>query len=120
LKFALLLAFYLLSVKIAQHAQIIRCCFAKLLSEILKCNVGHEAARKMADMKVHIDREGCIGCTVCEALCPDVFKLAEDTKSSIVEKYRKGQPGEGEVGSDLIACVESARDSCPVTVIKTE
>jgi ferredoxin len=71
-------------------------------------------------MKVQIDREGCIGCGVCEALCSEVFKLVEDGKSSIAEKYRKGSLGEGEVGKDLVACVESARDSCPVSVIKTE
>lgn len=71
-------------------------------------------------MKVHIDREGCIGCGVCEALCPEVFKLVEDGKSSIVEKHRQNDLGEGEVESDLAACVETARDSCPVCVIKTE
>lgn len=67
-----------------------------------------------------IDREGCIGCAVCEALCPDVFKLAEDGKSSIVEKYRGQSLGEGEVGDDLVPCAENARDSCPVCVIKSE
>ena len=71
-------------------------------------------------MKVSIDREGCIGCGVCEALCSEVFRLVEDGKSSIVEKHRKGSLGEGEIESDLVACVESARDSCPVSVIKTE
>jgi len=71
-------------------------------------------------MKVFIDREDCIGCGVCEALCPEVFKLLEDGKSGIVEKYRRGSLGEGEVGNDLTSCVENARDSCPVEVIKTE
>jgi ferredoxin len=71
-------------------------------------------------MKVTIDREGCIGCGVCEALCPEVFKLFEDGKSCITEKHRKGSLSEGEVGSDLVACVESATDSCPVCVIETE
>jgi ferredoxin len=71
-------------------------------------------------MKISIDREGCIGCGVCEALCPDVFKLLEDGKSGIVERYRRGNLGEGEVGDDLASCVENARDSCPVEVIKTE
>jgi ferredoxin len=68
-------------------------------------------------MKVAIDREGCIGCGVCEALCPDVFKLLEDGKSGIVEKYRAGDLGNGQVGDDLILCTENARDSCPVSVI---
>ena len=71
-------------------------------------------------MKVLIDREGCIGCGVCEALCSQVFKLLNDGKSAIVEKYRKGNLGEGEVGEDLASCAENARDSCPVEVIKTE
>jgi ferredoxin len=71
-------------------------------------------------MKVFIDREECIGCGVCEALCPEVFKLLDDGKSGIVEKYRKGSLGEGEVGDDLASGVENAKVSCPVEVIKTE
>jgi ferredoxin len=70
-------------------------------------------------MRVSIDREGCIGCGVCEVLCPEVFKLLDDGKSGIVERYRKISVGEGEVGDDLASCVENARDSCPVEVIKT-
>jgi ferredoxin len=71
-------------------------------------------------MKISIDREGCIGCGVCEAICPEVFKLLEDGKSGIVEKHRKESLSEGEVGDDLTSCVENAKDSCPVEVIKTE
>jgi ferredoxin len=73
-------------------------------------------------MKISIDREGCISCGTCEALCPQVFKLLTETdgKSSIIETYRRGEPGKGEVGDDLKACVESARDGCPVQVISTE
>jgi ferredoxin len=70
-------------------------------------------------MKVSIDRANCISCGTCEETCPEVFKLDEDTLSSIVPKYRKGDPGKGEVGDDLISCVESARDACPVSVIST-
>jgi ferredoxin len=46
--------------------------------------------------------------------------LTEDGKSSITEKYRKEDLGQGEVGNDMVACVENARDSCPVSVIETE
>jgi ferredoxin len=41
-------------------------------------------------LRVRIEREECIGCGVCEALCGEVFHLIEDGKSSITEKYRKG------------------------------
>jgi ferredoxin len=71
-------------------------------------------------LKVSINREGCIGCGVCEATCPEVFKLVEDGKSSIIEKYRKDGPGEGEVTDDLGTCVENAKISCPVEVISTQ
>jgi len=72
-------------------------------------------------MKVSIDRDGCISCGNCEAVCPQVFKLQVegDGKAGIVEAYRKGDLGKGEVGEDLRTCVETARDSCPVQVIST-
>ena len=71
-------------------------------------------------VRVRIDREECIGCGVCEALCSEVFHLIEDGKSSITEKFRRGDLGQGKVGNDMVTCVENARDSCPVSVIKTE
>ena len=71
-------------------------------------------------MNVRIDREGCIGCGVCEALCSEVFHLIEDGKASITETYRQRDVGEGKVGKELVACVENARDCCPVSVINTE
>lgn len=74
----------------------------------------------MSAVRVLIDREECIGCGVCEALCSEVFHLIEDGKSSITEKFRRGDFGHGEVGKDMVSCVENARDSCPVSVIKTE
>jgi ferredoxin len=70
-------------------------------------------------MNVTIDREACIGCGACEAVCPEVFQIAEDGKSAITEKYRKNDPGKGEVGEELTTCVENAKESCPVEVIKT-
>ncbi|MEM2916938.1 MAG: ferredoxin [Candidatus Bathyarchaeia archaeon] len=71
-------------------------------------------------MKISINREECIGCATCEALCPQVFKLAEDGKSSIIETYRKGSPSKGEVEENLASCVESAKEACPVQVISTQ
>lgn len=72
------------------------------------------------NMKVHIDRDGCISCGTCEAICPQVFHVADDTKSAVVEKYKTSGLGEGEVPGDLVTCSQSARDACPVQVISTE
>jgi len=71
-------------------------------------------------MKVLINRENCIGCGVCEALCPEVFEIDEDGFSKIKEPYRKGGPERGEVGEHLKGCVEEASSSCPVSVITVE
>jgi len=73
-------------------------------------------------MKVFINREGCIGCGACEAVCTEVFKLLIelDGKAAITERYRKEELGKGEVGDELTACVENAKISCPVQVISTE
>ena len=62
----------------------------------MKASSLHLLLREFEDgqMKVSINRDKCIGCDVCEATCPDVFKLAEDGKSSVVEKHRKGSLGE--------------------------
>jgi ferredoxin len=68
-------------------------------------------------MKITIDREGCIECGVCSDTCGDVFELISGEKARVKEKYRKGDPAEGEVGEDQSACVREAADSCPVQVI---
>ena len=70
-------------------------------------------------MKITIDRDGCINCGNCEAMCPQVFKLQVegDGKAAIVEQYRKDDLGNGKVGEDLRTCAETARDGCPVQVI---
>ena len=34
-------------------------------------------------MKASINRSGCIGCTLCAAICPDVFFMADDGKADV-------------------------------------
>ena len=62
-------------------------------------------------MKAHIDTKGCIGCTLCASICPEVFEMAEN--------------GKAKVSCESIPqnCEKSAKDceeSCPVSVIKVE
>jgi ferredoxin len=60
--------------------------------------------------KVYIDEDECIGCGSCEEICPEVFKLDEDTEKAEVIKPQGG-PG------DLI---QEAIDTCPVSCIHWE
>lgn len=56
-----------------------------------------------------INKEKCIGCGMCASLCPDVFELKDDGKSSIKARV------------DIIAneeCIKQAVESCPVGAIE--
>ncbi|WP_448536172.1 ferredoxin [Pseudothermotoga sp.] len=59
-------------------------------------------------MRVRVDEAACIGCGVCESLCPDVFKLADDGKAKVL------QPETEE------SCARDAADSCPTGAIHIE
>lgn len=62
-------------------------------------------------MKVKVDKDSCIGCGLCEAECPKVFRMTDDgVAEEIQEKVPEGAESE----------VESARDQCPVGAILTE
>jgi ferredoxin len=52
---------------------------------------------------VKVDKEKCIGCGACEALCPEGFKL-EDGKARVLNQKAK--------------CIKEAKDACPVQAIK--
>ncbi len=55
-------------------------------------------------MAIKIDKEKCIGCGSCEAICPEAFEMKEG------KAHSKGS-GKGK-------CVKDAADSCPVQAIK--
>ncbi len=54
------------------------------------------------------DREACIGCGACVAVCPDNWKMNGD----------KPDPVKTEV--DEIGCTKQAAEQCPVDAIKIE
>ena len=61
-------------------------------------------------MKVSIDRTGCIGCGMCAATCPEVFRIAEDGTAEVIADPSAANE----------AAVKDAEGGCPVSVIKTE
>ncbi len=62
--------------------------------------------KKMPTIK--IDQEKCIGCGLCESMCPDVFELKDDGKAHVKNPS----------GCEGTECdCKSAADSCPVQAI---
>lgn len=53
---------------------------------------------------VKVDKEKCIGCGVCVAICPDVFDLGEDGKSRVKKEANLEKNKE---------CIKEAKESCP-------
>lgn len=56
--------------------------------------------------KIEIDKEKCIGCGACVAVCPKYFEM----KGSV------SVPKESSV--EELACAQEAADNCPATCIK--
>jgi ferredoxin len=39
---------------------------------------------------IKVDQEKCKGCGVCEAMCPNIFKLDENGKSQVISQEIEG------------------------------
>lgn len=61
-------------------------------------------------MKPQVDKDLCIGCGLCESLCPAVFKL-NDGKSGVLPDadYKANKD-----------CIQKAIENCPVQAISWE
>ena len=67
--------------------------------------------------KIKLEREQCIGCGSCSALCPKYFEMADDGKSHIKNTEKKDVE---ELEVTKIECAESASEACPVQCIHIE
>ena len=67
--------------------------------------------------KIKLEREKCIGCGSCHAVCPKYFELQEDGKSHIIGA-NKQETEELEV--EKVECAVSAAEMCPVQCIHVE
>ncbi len=65
-------------------------------------------------MKVSIDKETCIGCGSCVAICPDCFEMGEDNKAVLKDGGNTCDCG------DNCDCLKEAEEICPVDAIKIE
>lgn len=62
-------------------------------------------------MKPSIDRDLCIGCGMCEDVCPEVFRLDEDAIATVICET---------VTAELYGCTRDAFEACPVDAIALE
>jgi ferredoxin len=61
-------------------------------------------------MKAHVNEETCIGCGLCEQMCPAVFVMDGATARVQVDP----------VPADQEAVCREAADACPVAAIEIE
>ena len=66
---------------------------------------------------IKLEREKCIGCGSCQALCPKYFEIIDDGKSHIKDSTKQEIE---ELEVEKIECAESAADTCPVQCIHIE
>ncbi len=55
---------------------------------------------------VSVDKEKCIGCGSCAAVCEDVFEIGGDMKAHVKKGANTSKP-----------CVKEAKEICPVEAI---
>lgn len=67
--------------------------------------------------KIKLEREKCIGCGSCSALCPKYFEMSDDGKSGIKGAEKKEIE---ELEVEKIECAESAAEACPAQCIHVE
>ena len=59
-------------------------------------------------MKPIVDQDLCIGCGLCEDICPEVFKLLDDGLAHVIAE---------DPGPELFGDIEDSIASCPVEAI---
>ena len=69
-------------------------------------------------VKIILEREKCIGCGSCTAVCPKYFEMADDGKSLIKGSVKDETTGNEESEVAKIECAETAAEACPVECIK--
>lgn len=57
----------------------------------------------------YVVNEGCIGCGMCEATCPEVFSMTDEGVATAIET---------DVPEEALDSAKEAQEGCPVGVIE--
>ena len=68
-------------------------------------------------VKIIHEKEKCIGCGSCVALCPKYWELVEDGKAHLLNSKINPKTGNEELEIQEITCNEEAAKACPVEII---
>ena len=72
-------------------------------------------------MKVKVNKDACIGCGACAAICDEVFELNDEGLSEVkVEENSENKEEFVSVKEELQDEVRDAADSCPTGAIEVE
>jgi len=69
-------------------------------------------------MKIIHEREKCIGCGSCAAICPKYWEMVEDGKANLLKAEATSKKGNYELEIKEIECNQEAADACPVECIR--
>lgn len=59
-------------------------------------------------MRAYVDKDTCISCETCVAICPDVFSMDDDGKAVAIN---------ADIAEDIKNEAIRSRDECPVSAI---
>jgi len=68
-------------------------------------------------MKIIHERQKCIGCGSCAALCPKYWEMDEDGKACLLNSKKNPETKNDELEVQEIGCNREAAESCPVQII---
>lgn len=71
-------------------------------------------------MKISHQREKCLGCGACAAICPEFWSMSEDGKAKLKNSQTNGKTGNDELEIVKSECNQSAAEACPAQIIKIE
>ena len=71
-------------------------------------------------MKVKVNKDACIGCGACVAICDEVFEINDEGLSEVKVEENKEKEEFVSVKEELQDEVRDAADSCPTGAIVIE